>query len=163
MSLRLQRISRPPYLDVATLAAHLQTSRALEVNRGNTPTAHLPSSRSPYLLEATRFNCKAPELHTLTSPYLHACSPSPYLLEATHLQHASGAPELLRQTPLCPYADSAPLELHHHLLHSHHLYKHIKQELDHWQERAGSRAGTGERANFSPLPLRLAMREMFKG
>src|SRR5204863_7215174 len=62
-----------------------------------------------------------------------------HTFSSLHVQHASGATELLRQTPLRPYAGSAPLELHHHhllllLLHSHHLYKHIKQELDDGQE-----------------------------
>ncbi len=85
---RLQRISRAPYLDVPTLAAHLQTSKALEANSYTylhrlqtseppylhvcTPTAHLPSSRSPYLhtyTPATRLpSSRALEANTSTSP-----------------------------------------------------------------------------------------------
>jgi len=144
-------------LHVPRPAACLPSSRSLEANTFTSPRPQY-ALRAPdlYAPTSTRFDCKAPELHTPTSPHLHACSPSPYLLISTPTAC------LRSSVPLRPYAGSAPLELHH-LLHSHHIYKHIKQELDRGQEQAGLRAGAGERANFSPLPLRPAMRGPFKG
>ena len=103
MSLRLQRISKgsdtsvppplphpnacntPPELPISiplhfhvyTPAAHLRTSFEA------TSPCRQHASRAPDLLRQTQFDCKAPELHTSTSPRLHACSPSPYLLIST--------------------------------------------------------------------------------
>jgi len=96
-STRLQHISRAPYLDVPSLAVHLQTSRALEATSYTylhrlptseppylhvcTPTAHLPSSRSLEANTSTslRRQCASRVPGLLREMRQHACSAPPDL------------------------------------------------------------------------------------
>src|SRR6266480_3739799 len=73
MSLRLQRSSRAPYLYASSTYLHLQHAS------------------------------RAPELHTATSPHLHACDASPELLRQPppRPQTRSMPPELRISIPLC--------------------------------------------------------------
>jgi len=119
--------------------------------------------RAPDFLKQTpprpRARSMPHQLQTSSPPRLHVCSRPPEVQSfmplrrhictlaarlhtsiPRHLYTYSMPPELFRQTLLRPYAGSAPLDLLLLLLllHSHHLYRHIKQELDHGQERTGS-------------------------
>src|SRR5204863_4388524 len=98
---RLQRISRAPslHLHIYTLAAHLQTSRALEAN-----TSTFPGPQHDLL---------APDLHTSTPPRLHdliTSSRASYLLEATRLQRTSRSLEANTSTSPGPKHASRALE-----------------------------------------------------
>jgi len=120
---RLQRISRAPNFCLrvqhASRAPDLHTSMFLRLQRISRPLLRQrPQARSmPSELQIARSlastRLQPPELHT--SLRHHVCTLAACLYVRTssslHLQHASGAPELLGQTPLRPYAGSAPLEL----------------------------------------------------
>ena len=119
--------------------------RTSDLHTSTLPHLHdcsrLPSSRASYLYAPRLHACSpSPYLRTSSSlhvqhasgalrQYLHICTPAPHLqtsFEATSPgpQHASRAPELLRQTPTRPYTRSMPPALHTSMsLRLHHTFR----------------------------------------
>ena len=139
MSLRLQRVSRIPYLHIATLQRDFRDPYLQTYLHVRTPTARLQCSIPPLLHSSTSLHL----LRSSRAPYLHASMP-PYLYisMSLRLQRGPRAPELHTSMPPRPrsvarlqssgapdpiilpsYAYGAPPALHMSI--SLHLYAYI--------------------------------------